>query len=162
MAGFSPVGSAPVGAIGGSNNFATAGVAIFFGSNAIANQGFPNAGKLTFFGGMAVQFTAQPRVTWMGAEILHTGLSSARESWMGVEVLRSVSSVSTLYVLTWIGVEVLHTGPAPPARTSWIGVEVLRSVDAQPPWRTSWMGVEVLRSVAHVQLDSGWVCLLAA
>jgi hypothetical protein len=100
MPGFGPVASTPVASIGGSGTS---------GTNYNITPGHVTFGGLTPAVSMII---SGPRVTWAGAEILHTGSSSAR--------------------LTWIGTEVLHTG-ASKSRVTWFGVEVLRSVTQGSP-----------------------------
>jgi hypothetical protein len=70
----------------------------------------PGAAQITFSGyapTLSYTFPAN-RISWMGVEVLHVGVSLARVSWMGVEVL--------------------HIGDSS-ARVSWMGVEVLRSIE---------------------------------
>lgn len=155
MPGFDPVGSAPVGSIGG--DFATAGKIVFHGSNATANQNFPNAGRLTFLGSLPILVTARPRVTWFGLETLHVGAASARVTWEGVEILRTVASIPTDWVVSWMGVEALHTGAAS-ARVTWFAVEALHVGQAAD--RVTWIGLEVLRSLADMPPDTGFVYLI--
>lgn len=80
------------------------------------------------FGGFSPSSTmviSGPRVSWVGAEVLHIGASAARLSWIGAEVLHIGSAQARV---SWVGNEVLHIGAAA-ARVTWMGVEVLRSIN---------------------------------
>ena len=159
MAGFSPVGSPPVGSIGSDDNsfYPQPGSVIFRGGNVTTNQIFISAGHLTFLGAMPLAVFAAPRVTWMGLEAAHTGDAQRRVTWLGVEVLRSTASLPTQWVVSWMGLEITHTGNAQ-LRVTWMGLEVAHIGAAAS--RVTWMGLEVLRSVADRQADTGWVCLI--
>jgi hypothetical protein len=158
MAGFNPVGSTPVGAIGSAVSVVPGGL-IFHGSNVTPNQWQITSGHLLFGGATPTAVFAAPRVTWFGVEALHAGFAYSRVSWFGVEVLRAVSTHPTQSVVTWMGLEVLHSGVAA-SKVSWIGAEVLHTGAAKS--RVSWIGVEVLRSIAGRPLDRGWVSRIAA
>jgi hypothetical protein len=110
MSGFDPVGSTPVGDLGG--DYVGAGRIVFHGSNVTANQAFPGGGRMIFLAAFPVIVTAAPRVTWFGNEVLHVGVARRRVTWLGLEVLRTVSTRPTQSVVTWMGIEALHVGSA--------------------------------------------------
>lgn len=156
MPAFGPIGSFPIATLPGGG--IPAGKLIFYGTNVTTNQPFLAASTLLFGGGMPLAYLSN-KVSWIGAEVLHTGNSLQRTSFIAVEVLRSTASIPTQTGVSWIGLEVLHTGAASD-RVSWIGAEVLHTGAAQE--RVSWIGIEVLRSVADKPPDNGWVSLLAS
>lgn len=95
MAGFLPVGSFPVASVP-----AGGGLSLTIPAGLIRVRGY----------GYTLAFTySATRVTWIGVEVLHSGVYGARN--------------------TWIGAEVLHSGLYE-VRNTWIGVEVLRSIDS--------------------------------
>ena len=160
MAGFSPVGSAAVAAIGGNSGtfYPRPGGIVFAGSNVTTNQVFLAPGRLVLLGVTPAAVLAAPRVTWTGVEALHDGDAPLRATWIGIEVLRGLVAVPTDWVATWIGTEITHDAAAA-ERAAWIGAEVANDGDADN--RVTWIGVEVLRSKREL-VDSGWVCLIAA
>jgi hypothetical protein len=100
---------------------------------------------------------AQARLSAMGAEVLHTGAAKARLSAMAVEVLRSAADYFAPPRVTWFAAEVVHTGAAQ-ARLSNVAAEVLHVGAAKA--RLSAMGVEVLRSVKNAVSGGGFVSII--
>lgn len=115
MAGFDPVGSSPVAAIGSASAPGT-----YF---------TPTTGTLIFAGyAPFVSMTVgPPRVSWMGAEVLLKDAGHARAGWIGAEVLlKDVGHAR----LGWVGVEVLRDPIGLTlARVTAIYLEVLRTIN---------------------------------
>jgi hypothetical protein len=126
--GFGPIGSFPVASLPGDSNNAynIPGKIVYSGSNATwgSSQNIPG---IFLYGGNIINPTGARRVSWIGAEVLHSGRGFLHVSSFSMEVLHTgrgflrISSVEA---------EVLHNAHAD-LHISQICVEVLRSIRAQ-------------------------------
>lgn len=106
MAGFNPVGSTPVGSIGG-----TAGP-----------SGYTLTPAAITYGGytpsITYTVTSPPKLTWIGTEILRDGAAGAQLFNVGTEVLHVGTPASQLM---WLGVEVL-VSTSGPLDSGWVSM----------------------------------------
>lgn len=190
MAGFGPIGSAPIAGITGG----ITGAAYTLSSTALTfTAATPSVSYLIAFPlrtswiGAEVFSTGSPstaRLSWIAIEVFNTGAPAIRASSVEIEVLRSLTPVSYTFILpnspqltftaftpfltytfgplrtSWMGAEVFNTG-SPIARVSWVGIEVFSTGNA--PIRASWMGVEVFRTTDASPvggLDDGTISII--
>jgi hypothetical protein len=135
MLGFRPLGSQPLATAtifsgSGINVYNIPSGFIYHTGNGIPTQNFNIPGHYQYFaltGASVITPTGPRRVSWIGAEILHSGRGDLRISSISLEVLhtgRGFLRVSSMEV------EVLHNAHAD-LHISQICVEVLRSIRAQ-------------------------------